>query len=97
VIRVVYRWRIEPGAREEFTSWWHDGTVRIRSTFPGAMGSTLLAPADDPDHMVAIARWRSRHDLEAFWADPGGTPFAGAVMEGADIFDEVDDLTVSDG
>jgi hypothetical protein len=43
---------------------------------------------------VAIARWRSRESLEAFWASPNGPPFDGAELVSADVFDEIDDLTV---
>jgi hypothetical protein len=58
------------------------------------LGSTLLAPTSDALHFVAVARWHSREDLEAFWADPGGSPFAGAELVSTEVFDEVDDLTL---
>lgn len=95
MIRVLYRWRVERDRRAEFESWWHLGTLRIRSIHGGAMGSTLLAPTADDEHLVAVARWRSREDLEAFWADPGGAPFLGAELEAVEMFEELDDLVVS--
>jgi hypothetical protein len=71
--------------------------MRIRSTRTGAWGSTLLAPTDDDSsHFVAVARWRCREDLEAFWADPGGSPFGGAELVSTEIFEEVDDLSLQD-
>ena len=94
MIQVIYRWRVDPGRRKSFAAWWHEGTVRIRSTFPGALGSTLLAPTTEASHFVAVARWRSIEDLEAFWADAGGTPFDGAELVSAEVFDEVDNLTL---
>ena len=94
MIRVIYRWSVEASRRNDFLRWWHDGTVRIRSTYAGALGSILLAPVDDSDHLVAVARWRTREDLESFWADPGGPEFDGALMEAVEILDEVDDLNV---
>lgn len=93
VIRVVYRWRVDSGRREAFAKWWHDGTLTIRETRQGALGSTLLAPEKDPSHMVAIARWESKADLQAFWAEPRGTGFDGAELVSAEVFEEVDDLT----
>jgi hypothetical protein len=41
-----------------------------------------------------VARWRDREALEWFWARPPGMPFPGAELESADIYDEVDDLTL---
>lgn len=96
VIRAVYRWSVPTDRRDDFATWWHDGTLRIRSTRPGALGSILLAPVDDADHLVAIARWRSRRDLEAFWAEPGGDPFEGATLVSVEVLDELDDLSVTD-
>ena len=92
-IRVIYRWRLDHGDLEAFKEWWHEGTLRIRRSYQGALGSTLMIPSDSDSHVVAIAKWRSQADLERFWASPGGEPFGGAVMESAEIFNEVDDLT----
>ena len=96
MIRVLYRWRVEPHRRAAFQAWWHEGTLRIRAEHDGALGSTLLGPDRDDGHLVAIARWTSRAALEAFWAEPGGTAFEGASLEPPQVFEELDDLTVID-
>jgi heme-degrading monooxygenase HmoA len=94
VIRVIYRWQVDPDRREAFVDWWHEGTLRIRSTRHGALGSTLLEPNNDPSHFTAVARWRCREDLETFWADTDGSVFDGAELVSTEIFEEVDDLTL---
>ena len=96
MIRVIYRWRVDPELREDFASWWHEGTLRIRSSRQGAKGSTLLQPKEDHAHVVAIARWASEADLAAFWQDPGGSQFAGAVLESLEILEERDHLTIEE-
>ena len=97
MIRVIYRWHVDANRRTEFMSWWHEGTIRIRSTQPGALGSTLVAPTTDASYLMAIARWRSEEDLHTFWENPGGSNFEGATLESVEIFHELDDLTVYEG
>jgi len=94
VVRVIYRWRIDPARRDEFVAWWHEATVRIRSSHRGAMGSTLLQPKNDDVLMVAVARWASEGDLEAFWADGAGPGFSGSELEAIELFEELDHLTL---
>ena len=94
-VRVLYRWRVAKEKRAEFSSWWHAGTLNIRASYHGALGSTLCQPAEDDDHLVAIARWKSESDLAQFWRDyKGDSPFPGAVLESAEVFAEIDNLVV---
>jgi heme-degrading monooxygenase HmoA len=94
MVRVLYRWRIEDGRRDAFVEWWHQGTTEIRGNWPGAMGSTLMSDPSDPHHIAAIARWRSRDDVDAFWTAAANQLFEGAHLESIEVFDELDDLTV---
>ncbi len=96
MIRAIYRWRVSPARQDSFVSWWHEGTVRIRSAKPGARGSTLLGPDSDRDLYVAIARWESSEALTAFWDDPGGVQFEAAELVSVEILQEIDHLTVEE-
>ncbi|HTT86979.1 MAG TPA: antibiotic biosynthesis monooxygenase, partial [Acidimicrobiales bacterium] len=94
VIRVVYRWRLEPGRSTDFVRWWHEMTLRIRSGQPGAMGSTLLRAGHDDAQLVGIARWESEEQLVAFWERMSPLEFPGAVLESMEILEELDHLTL---
>ncbi len=93
MIRVIYRWRIEADRRAAFSGWWHEGTLKIRATQPGAMGSTLLRPTDDEDCLVGIARWQSQEQLTSFWERMSPLEFPGAVLVSLEVLEEVDHLT----
>jgi heme-degrading monooxygenase HmoA len=93
MIRVVYRWTVEPDRQADFATWWREGTLRIRSEMLGARGSTLFRPTNRDDELVAIAPWESEQQLAAFWKDPGGSDFAGAVLKSVEVLEELDDLT----
>ncbi len=94
MIRAIYRWQLDPECEGAFASWWHQGTVRIRSSQPGAMGSTLLRTDSDPCQWVAIARWESVQALTTFWNDSGGPQFEGADLVSVEVLEEVDHLTL---
>ena len=95
MIRVIYRWRIDESRMSDFAAWWHEGTLRIRSTQPGAMGSTLLrCTDDDTDDLVGIARWESTTQLTAFWERMSPLEFPGAVLVSLEILEELDHLTL---
>jgi hypothetical protein len=93
-IRVIYRWRVDRHRWDDFATWWHERTLRIRASYPGALGSALCQPAQDDEHLVGIARWKSEDDLVRFWGDNAGDPgFAGATLESTEILAEMDNLT----
>jgi heme-degrading monooxygenase HmoA len=96
MIRAIYRWRVSPECQDDFVSWWHEGTVRIRSAKPGARGSTLLKADRDRDQYVAIARWESVEALIAFWNDHGGVQSEMAEFLSVEVLEEIDHLTIED-
>jgi heme-degrading monooxygenase HmoA len=66
MIRVLYRWKVNPGQEDVFAKAWTQGTKVIRATVKGARGSLLLQSRKNPCEFVAIARWTSVDDWRAF-------------------------------
>jgi hypothetical protein len=93
MIRAIHRWQVDPEPEGAFVSRWHQGTVRIRSSQTGAMGSTLLRTDSDQNQWVAIARCESVEALTTFWNDPGGPQLEGAALVSVEVLEEVDHLT----
>ena len=94
MIRVIYRWKVQSGTESDFISWWHEGTMSIRRSHEGAMGSTLLRSREAPTAFVAVARWKSHEHLARFRRTAGALRFPGATLETIEILEEIDDLTV---
>ena len=76
MIRVIYRWQVQPGGEETFVSAWIEGTQWIRTQINGAQGSLLLRHHCQPLEFIAIARWDSLADWQAF--SNAGLPDVGA-------------------
>lgn len=93
MIRVIYRWTVDPAAEDQFVDAWREATEHIRAHEPGALGSTLLRPAD-PNSLVGLARWQRRDDVEAFWTSGNATPLPGATLESVEVLDEVEHMTL---
>jgi heme-degrading monooxygenase HmoA len=66
MVRILYRWKVNPGQEAVFAKAWTQGTKVIRATVKGARGSLLLQSRTDPCEFVAIARWASVEDWRAF-------------------------------
>jgi heme-degrading monooxygenase HmoA len=96
VIRVIYRWTVDAAETETFVDAWSAATERIRAEQPGAMGSTLLRPSDTENRFVAVARWRQREDVEAFWAQGSASakPLLGGTLESVEILEEIAHMTL---
>lgn len=94
----VYRMRLKPGAEAQYAADWHAVTQVAIDRF-GSGGSALFKEADGTH--VAIARWRSREDRQAFFDRPDFDPEERARMREAVIeslpsleLDLVDDVWV---
>ncbi|MEY2422033.1 MAG: hypothetical protein QOI95_2100 [Acidimicrobiaceae bacterium] len=96
MIRVVYRWHLEPGSELNFARWWHERTVAIREAQEGSLGSVLLRAPADPSLFVGIARWLNVEHLEAFRRTIGPIHVDGATLDSMEILDEIDNLLVQD-
>ena len=96
MIRVIYRWAVDPAHSEAFVTSWRHATERILTEEPGAMGSTLLQPTDEPDTWLGLARWRSRTDLEAFWTSGRAVALPGATFRSAEVLEEHTHLTIEE-
>jgi heme-degrading monooxygenase HmoA len=66
VIRAIYRWHVQPGKEDTFVAAWMQGTQAIRDTIKGAQGSVLLRSHHQPAEFIAVARWESLEDWQAF-------------------------------
>jgi len=102
VIHAVYRWRVEPGKEHQFTQAWVEGTRAIRAQVKGAGGSLLLRQRDDPTTFMAVAKWQSFEDWQAFSGDDSPAPEAfGQVADistliAIEVFEEIRDLVVDE-
>lgn len=97
MIRVVYRWRVEPENFEAFRDSWRSTTNRIHDTFAGALGSFMLRSLEDACDVTTVAKWDSLESWQRFWKD--NNPEAMRKMRtlgerlSADAFEEVEDHT----
>jgi heme-degrading monooxygenase HmoA len=102
MIRAIYRWEVQPGAEEAFVNAWIRGTEVIREHVKGAQGSVLLRNRSKPVEFIAIARWESFADWQAFSDAKPPAPRAFQCVEevstliSAEVCDEIYDL-VFDG
>jgi heme-degrading monooxygenase HmoA len=98
VVRIAYRFRVDPERLDEFRTAWREATEIIRRTRPGARGSTLLVNADDPSQVLLLALWESRDHWQAARDADSAAPEQEAVMleigrpEGATVYELLDEL-----
>ncbi len=98
MIRVVYRWRINPSDFSDFRKTWKNTTNKIHASVPGAQGSFLLKACENEDEVLTIAKWDSFEAWSDFWGD-GGRPQEMEAMKklgervSVEAYEEIDDLT----
>jgi heme-degrading monooxygenase HmoA len=96
-VRAFYRWKVKAGQEDRFVKAWSDQTAAMRSRVKGARGGFLLRSQSEPSQLLAVARWESRVDQEAFGnGKPLGDGLSQAMSEAGalvstEIFDEVED------
>jgi len=66
MIRAIYRWQVKPGEEDTFIAAWSRGTHAMRARIRGAQGSVLMRNHHQPSEFIAVARWESLEDWQAF-------------------------------
>jgi hypothetical protein len=89
---VMYRWNVRKEDREEFVRTWEEGTLKIQTNCPGALGSILLHSSQNPDHFFGMARWPSREIWEAAQRIMPLLGLQGQKPESEYFFDELVDI-----
>ena len=89
MIRVMYRWTVEPGGEEIFRQHWQEGTRRIQQNCDGAHGSILLRSPDQPQHFFGLARWESRAKWDAAQQTIISLKLPGPLPESVRFYDEL--------
>lgn len=66
LIRVIYRWRVEPTKMHEFEVAWRQTTRSIHAGTKGALGSFCLQSIEDPSEMLTVALWETHNQWQHF-------------------------------
>ena len=97
MIRVIYRWEVQPKDFEEFKRVWSATTNRIHETVPGALGSFMLRASDRDSEILTVAKWVSEESRKKFWGKQNPDEMLEMRTLGkrlsVEAFNEVDDYT----
>lgn len=66
MIRVLYRFKVTNNHADAFVESWSKSTEEFREEVQGAFGSQLFRSRENPGEFVALARWSSWEEWEAF-------------------------------
>lgn len=97
MIRVVYRWQVEPHNFDAFQESWRATTNRIHETVPGALGSFMLRGFKDEREVITVAKWDCLDSWKSFFA--GQNPKQMTAMRelghrvSVEAYEEVEDHT----
>lgn len=97
MIRVVYRWYVEPENFKEFRRVWSNATDRIYKSAPGALGRCMLKRAKNKSEVLTIANWDSLKSWENFWGNENPREMEGMLELGirasVEVYEQIDDRT----
>ncbi len=97
MIRVIYRWKVEPENFEAFKEIWRATTNRIHESVPGALGSFMLRACESESDIWTVAKWDSIESWEKFWGNTNPEEMEEMRKLGKRIsvqaYDEIEDHT----
>lgn len=97
MIRVIYRWQVEPENFESFTRAWRKATHYIHETVPGALGSFMLQACEADSEVLTVARWDSLASWKRFWGNTNPDQMQDMRRLGtrvsAIVYNEIEDFT----
>ncbi|CAD5972631.1 hypothetical protein PCC9214_03924 [Planktothrix tepida] len=100
MIRVIYRWKVQPEKKTEFIQAWTQATETIRHQVLGSKGSLLLRSTQHSSEFIAIARWETLEHWQKFWQGDPPDPQAFQIMQTVSqllshqVCEEIEDLTL---
>ena len=97
MVRVIYRWQVEPRDFEQFKKAWRRTTNGIHETVAGAQGSFMLRSCEDSSEVITVAKWDSLASWKHFFADSNPKQMTAMTKLGKRIsveaFEEIEDHT----
>lgn len=97
MIRVIYRWEVQPRDFEDFRRVWSATTNRIHDSVPGALGSFMLRASSRDSEVLTVAKWESEQSWKKFWGkqDPEEMQEMRTLGKRVSVkaYNEIDDYT----
>ncbi len=97
MIRVIYRWEVEPENFEKFRETWRVTTNQIHKSVPGALGSFMLKSHESELDVSTVAKWQSFESWEKFWGNTNPEEMGDMRKLGkrisVEVFSEIEDHT----